>query len=255
MKKIIGIIPSRYNSSRFPGKPLIDLCGKSMIQRVYDQSKKSTYLSEVIVATDDERIYDHVLSFGGSACMTSSKHKTGTDRCMEVVSKYELEFFPDYVVNIQGDEPMIDPNQIDELCQILITDDVEIASQMRKITNITDLTSPNSAKIVVNLRQEAIYFSRSPIPFYKDIEMNEWLALTDYFKHIGIYAYRTDVLKAITKLNQSKLEKTESLEQLRWIENGYKIHMVITEYEPVSIDIPSDANHVRELLHNQKITG
>ncbi len=250
MKKIIGIIPSRYNSSRFPGKPLIDLCGKSMIQRVYEQSKKSKYLSDLIVATDNSRIFDHVLSFGGHACMTSSVHQTGTDRCMEVITSFNWDKTPDYIVNIQGDEPLIDPKQIDELCQIITEEDVEIASQMRKITNISDLTSTNSAKVIVNHLREAIYFSRSPIPFNKDFDINEWLIHLDYYKHIGIYAYRSDVLETITKLNQSILEIAEGLEQLRWLENGFKIKMVLTEYTPVSIDIPSDAAYVRTLLSN-----
>jgi 3-deoxy-manno-octulosonate cytidylyltransferase (CMP-KDO synthetase) len=253
MKKIIGIIPSRYNSSRFLGKPLIDLCGKSMIQRVYEQSSKSSFLSDLIVATDDERIFDHVLSFGGKVCLTSSEHPSGTDRCMEVMTNYQLGSEVDYIVNIQGDEPLIDPNQIDELCRAILLENIEIASQMRRITNLSNLISTNSAKVVVNHHQEAIYFSRSPIPFLKDFEVKDWLIHMDFFKHIGIYAYRKDVLEAITRIKQSTLEKAEGLEQLRWIENGYKIKMVLTEYEPVSIDIPSDADYVRELLVNTRL--
>jgi len=235
--KILGIIPARYASTRFPGKPLVDIAGKSMIQRVYEQTKKCAQLSEVIVATDDDRIFEHVLGFGRKAEMTSSNHQSGTDRCAEVAEKY-----PEYdvIINIQGDEPYIDPEQISKLISCFNYIDTQLATLVKKVSNEQELHNTNSPKVIVNKNSEAIYFSRSPLPHIRGQEPQNWLQHFTYFKHIGIYGYRADILKQITKLPVSPLEKAESLEQLRWIENGYKIKVAETEIETIAIDTPDD---------------
>jgi 3-deoxy-manno-octulosonate cytidylyltransferase (CMP-KDO synthetase) len=236
--KILGIIPARYASSRFPGKPLVDMLGQTMIQRVYAQVKKSKKLSLVVVATDDQRIYDHVLSFGGNAYMTSSNHPSGTDRCFEALTK-QKEIF-EFAINIQGDEPFIDPNQIDLLCSSL-NKKTELATLIQKIATLEQLHSPGEAKVVIDHNHDAIYFSRSPIPFVQKYEQKDWLDKTTFYRHVGLYAYRSDVLEKITRLSPSLLEKAESLEQLRWIENGFKIKTVETEMEEsICIDTPED---------------
>ena len=236
--KILGIIPARYASSRFPGKPLVDMLGQTMIQRVYHQVKKSARLSRVVIATDDERIFNHVISFGGEACMTAAHHPSGTDRCFEALQKQQDKF--DFAINIQGDEPFIDPHQIDLLCSS-ITVETELATLIQKISTLEQLHSPGEAKVVINHLCEAIYFSRSPIPFVQKAEAKDWLAKTTFYRHVGLYAYRADVLEKITKLEPSLLEKAESLEQLRWIENGFKIKTVETEMEEsICIDTPED---------------
>lgn len=236
--KILGIIPARFASSRFPGKPLVDMLGQTMIQRVYHQVKKSKQLSRVVVATDDDRIYNHVISFGGEACMTASHHPSGTDRCFEALQQQTEKF--DFAINIQGDEPFIDPNQIDLLCAS-ITKETELATLIQKIATLEQLYSPGEAKVVINHLQEAIYFSRSPIPFVQKADPKDWLSKTTFYRHVGLYVYRADVLEKITQLEPSLLEKAESLEQLRWIENGFKIKTVETEMEEsICIDTPED---------------
>jgi 3-deoxy-manno-octulosonate cytidylyltransferase (CMP-KDO synthetase) len=234
---ILGIIPARYASTRFPGKPLVNIAGKSMIQRVYEQAKKCTYLTEVIVATDDTRIYDHVLTFGGVAIMTSADHQSGTDRCAEVALQH-----PQYnvIINIQGDEPYIDPEQITKLAFCFNDAGTQIATLVKKVINEQELSNINSPKVVINKLSEAVYFSRSPLPHIRGQEQQNWLNHFTYFKHIGIYGYRADVLQEITKLPVSSLEKAESLEQLRWIENGYRIKVAETELETYAIDTPED---------------
>ncbi|HEY9001519.1 MAG TPA: 3-deoxy-manno-octulosonate cytidylyltransferase [Mucilaginibacter sp.] len=234
---ILGIIPARYASTRFPGKPLVDIAGKSMIQRVYEQAKKCSQLSEVIVATDDDRIFEHVNGFGGKAMMTSATHQSGTDRCAEVAEKH-----PEYdvIINIQGDEPYIDPEQISKLINCFNDADTQLATLVKKVSNEYELHNTSSPKVIINKNSEAIYFSRSPLPHIRGQEPQNWLLHFTYFKHIGIYGYRADVLKEITKLPVSPLEKAESLEQLRWIENGYKIKVAETEIETIAIDTPDD---------------
>jgi len=234
---ILGIIPARFASTRFPGKPLVDIAGKSMIQRVYEQAKKCTHLTEVVVATDDTRIYDHVLTFGGVAIMTSADHQSGTDRCAEVARQH-----PQYniIINIQGDEPYIDPEQISKLAFCFNDAGTQIATLVKKVANEQELFNVNSPKVVINKLSEAIYFSRSPLPHIRGQEQQNWLNHFTYFKHIGIYGYRADVLQEITKLPVSSLEKAESLEQLRWIENGYRIKVAETELETYAIDTPED---------------
>ncbi|MDF2433446.1 MAG: 3-deoxy-manno-octulosonate cytidylyltransferase synthetase [Mucilaginibacter sp.] len=234
---ILGIIPARYASTRFPGKPLVNIAGKSMIQRVYEQAKKCVHLSRVLVATDDTRIYDHVLNFGGEVIMTAPDHQSGTDRCAEVALQH-----PQYnvIINIQGDEPYIDPEQISKLAACFNNADTQIATLIKKVQNEQELFNVNSPKVVINKLSEAVYFSRSPLPHIRGQEQRHWLNYYTYFKHIGIYGYRADILQQITKLPVSSLEKAESLEQLRWIENGYHIKVAETELETYAIDRPED---------------
>lgn len=235
--KILGIIPARYASTRFPAKPLADIAGKTMIEWVYSQAKKSSKLDKVIVATDNKLIYDHVKEKGGEVCMTSENHVSGTDRCAEALSLSKGEF--DYVINIQGDEPFIDPRQIDLLASLL-DGKVELATLIKKISDPDALHNSNVVKVITNNHQEAIYFSRSPLPYLRNVEIKNWLSHYEYFKHIGMYGYRADILEAITQLKPSSLEKAESLEQLRWIENGYKIKVAETNIESMGIDTPED---------------
>jgi len=241
---ILGIIPARYASTRFPGKPLVDIAGKSMIQRVYEQAKKCVHLSEVIIATDDERIYKHVHDFGGVAIITSPDHQSGTDRCAEVALKHPQY---DVIINIQGDEPFIDPEQISKLAACFNDKDTQIATLIKKVQNSEELFNSNSPKVVVNKLSEAVYFSRSPLPHIRGQEPHNWLSRFTYFKHIGIYGYRADVLQEITKLPVSPLEKAESLEQLRWIENGYRIKVAETELETYAVDTPEDLEKLSKL--------
>jgi 3-deoxy-manno-octulosonate cytidylyltransferase (CMP-KDO synthetase) len=243
---IFGLVPARYASTRYPGKPLIDLGGKTMIERVYRQAEKCQALSGVIVATDDERIEKVVKSFGGNVCMTSPTHPSGTDRCAEVVEKLNLKCKA--VINIQGDEPFIEPEQIELVCACFNDQRTELATLIRKITSPQVLFNPNSPKVLVDSQQFAIYFSRHPVPYLRGAEESQWVNLHSYYQHIGIYGYRTDVLKQITSLSPSALEKAESLEQLRWIENGYKIKTAVTEFESNAIDTPEDLNRIRHLL-------
>src|SRR5882757_8056609 len=240
--QILGIIPARFESTRFPGKPLVDIAGKSMIQRVYEQAKKCIHLTEVIVATDDTRIYDHVLNFGGVAIMTSAEHQSGTDRCAEVALQH-LQY--NVIINIQGDEPYIDPEQISKLAACFNNADTQLATLVKKIKNEQELFNVNSPKVVINNLSEAVYFSRSPLPHIRSQEQQDWLSHFTYFKHIGIYGYRADILQEITKLPVSSLEKAESLEQLRWIENGYRIKVAETELETYAIDTPEDLEKLR----------
>lgn len=237
--RFIAIIPARYASTRFPGKPLVDMAGKPMIQRVYEQVKKA--LDEVWVATDDVRIFDTVESFGGKAVMTSNEHRSGTDRIQEAYSKIGGGF--NVVINVQGDEPFIQPEQIEALKNCFDSKDVELATLVKafkKEDGFDVLFNPNSPKVVINKRNEAIYFSRSIVPYIRDAHHTEWLDKHTFYKHIGMYAYRSDVLGEITKLPQSSLEKAESLEQLRWIENGYRIRVGYTAVETIGIDTPGD---------------
>jgi len=239
--KILGVIPARYESSRFPGKPLTDIKGKSMIQRVYEQCLKCQLLDKVIVATDDERILDDVKGFGGVAMMTQTSHQSGTERCGEVVDKLEQqadEF--DAIINIQGDEPFIDPQQINRVAIQLQKQNVDIATLIKKISSSEELFNPNVVKVVADNNGFALYFSRSTIPFLRGHDQNEWHKKHSFFKHIGIYGYKTGVLKKIISLPNGKLELAESLEQLRWLENGFSISTEKTDLESIAIDSPED---------------
>ncbi len=243
--RILGVIPARYQSSRFPGKPLIDIEGKSMIERVYNQCLKSSSLSKVIVATDDQRIVNHVNLFGGNIVMTSNKHQSGTDRCAEVANNYN-EF--DILINIQGDEPMIDPKQIDLLCNCFKDPETSIATLVKKINTNQELFNENTPKVILNKNKEALLFSRTAIPFIRGKARETWLEHYNFFKHIGIYGFRTEILKDLTKLPISGLETAEALEQLRWIENGYRIKAAITEIESQAIDTPEDLENLLKLI-------
>lgn len=242
---ILGIIPARYASTRFPGKPLVEIEGVSMIERVYREASKAKTLDYVVVATDDERIADHVRSFGGNVVMTASHHPSGTDRCYEAFTKVKGEF--NYIINIQGDEPFINPEQIDELGSAC-KGQTELATQMIKVDNHEFLFDMGEVKIVLNNENEALYFSRMVIPFIKGVDQKDWHLHHDYYRHVGMYAYRSDVLHAITSLKVSTLEKAESLEQLRWLEAGYKIKCVETKYDSHCIDTPEDIERVLKLM-------
>ena len=249
--RFIAIIPARYASTRFPGKPLAEMNGKSMIQRVYEQVKRS--IQDVYVATDDDRILEAVECFGGKDIMTSTSHRSGTDRCNEAYNKIGQTF--DVVLNIQGDEPFIFPEQIDLLKACFTDDTVEIATLVKPFDHKSELTAlenPSTPKVVLSQKSEAIYFSRSIIPFLRDVDRKDWCTKHVFYKHIGIYGYRTDILNEITQLSPSILEQAESLEQLRWIENGYKIKVGITNHETIGIDTPHDLeNAIKQLELNK----
>lgn len=245
--KFIGIIPARYASTRFPAKPLAMLGGKPVIQRVYEQVK--SVMDDVFVATDDERILSVVESFGGKAIMTREDHKSGTDRCYEAYRKCGIE--ADVVINIQGDEPFIQPSQIQTLQRCFDEVSTQIATLVKPFTpadGLEALQNPNSPKVVVSDDWRALYFSRSVIPYLRGIDQKEWLLRHTFYKHIGLYAYRTDTLGEITRLPQSTLEKAESLEQLRWLDNGYIIRVGTTDVETIGIDTPDDLKKAEEFL-------
>ncbi|MFZ4861522.1 3-deoxy-manno-octulosonate cytidylyltransferase [Sphingobacterium sp. Mn56C] len=239
--KIIGIIPARYDSSRFPGKPLVDIAGQTMIQRVYNQAKHAQSLAEVIIATDDDRIANHVRSFGGNVIMTRKDHQSGTDRCAEVLET--ISGF-DVAINIQGDEPFIDPLQIDLLVSCFDRQETEIATLVRKVESKEELLNPNKPKVVLNRNGQAIYFSRQAVPYLRGVAIEEWLNYRPFYNHIGIYGYRTSVLKALTALPVSDLEAMESLEQLRWIDNGFQIQTAISNHANDAIDTPEDLKYI-----------
>ena len=245
--KFIGIIPARYASTRFPGKPLAMLGGKTVIQRVYEQVDKTlnshsspltSHPSPVYVATDDERIFNAVESFGGKAVMTRSDHQSGTDRIQEAAEKIGTD--ADVIINVQGDEPFIQPSQIETLMHLFDDAETQIGTIGKPFDTIEAVQNPNSPKIVCDVRGYALYFSRSVIPFIRGKEPSEWLTHFPFLKHLGLYAYRREVLAQITKLPQSSLEKAESLEQLRWLQNGYRIKVGLTDVETVGIDTPED---------------
>jgi 3-deoxy-manno-octulosonate cytidylyltransferase (CMP-KDO synthetase) len=247
---IAGIIPARYASTRFPGKPLAKIEGKTMIHRVYEQAAKSRSLSRVVVATDDERIARHVKDFGGEAIITSDKHPSGTDRCAEVAQKLGPDYR--YVINIQGDEPFIDPEQIDTLAEVLRDGTTEIATLIIPVDNKDVLFDIGEVKVVLNPKMEAMYFSRSVIPYLKDVPEREWHLRRMYYRHVGMYAYRSDILAQLTKLPVSSLEKAESLEQLRWLEAGYKVKCAVTHHDSHCIDAPEDIDKVLTLMRGRK---
>ena len=239
--KTLGIIPARYASTRFPAKALVDIYGRSMVQRVYEQAKKCAALNEVVVATDDARIFNHVEAFGGKAMMTSETHQSGTDRCAEVAAALP-EF--DVVINIQGDEPFTNPEQIAKVAALFTDVKTVLATLVKKIETLEELQNTNTPKVVLNNFSEAVYFSRSVIPHIRGQEIENWLQHYTFYKHIGIYGYRSGVLQEITKLPVSNLEKAESLEQLRWIENGYQIKVAETNIETLAVDTPADLENI-----------
>lgn len=246
--EVLILIPARYASTRFPGKPLAMIGGKPMVQHVVE--KAAAVSENVYVATDDGRIYDCVIGFGGKAVMTSAEHRSGTDRCYEayrhVVEQTGKKY--DVVVNIQGDEPFIQPEQVKALVACFEDDKVEIATLAKRFEQNADIFDPNKVKVVCSAKGTALYFSRSAIPFCRGIEKECWLEMTPFYKHVGMYAYRPEVLKEITALPQGRLEKAESLEQLRWLENGYTIAVRETAHESIGIDTPEDLKRAEAVL-------
>ena len=240
--KVLGIIPARYGSSRFPGKPLIEIKGKSMIQRVYERSLKSDVLNDVVVATDDERIYKHVLKFGGKAVMTSMDHQSGTDRCLEALEKSEKDY--DVVINIQGDEPFIDPTQITDVANCFNDSETDIATLVKRVHHAEELFNPSMVKVVINNKDQAMYFSRSVIPYLHEVPEDQWTQQYEFLEHVGIYGYTAKALKEITNLPISSLEVHEKLEQLRWLENGYTIKVAYTNVESEPIDTYEDLERI-----------
>ena len=249
--KVLGIIPSRYASTRFPSKPLQIIKGKTMIQRVWEQACKSK-LDSVVVATDDMRIADEVLKFGGQYVLTKPNHHSGTDRCCEALQIVEEHY--DAVVNIQGDEPFIDPEQINQAIDLIGRDDTQIASLAKPISDADELFSPNVVKVVMDKQGNALYFSRNPIPFMRNLDQDKWLQQGEFHKHIGLYAYKTETLCQIAEMQPTKLETAESLEQLRWLENGLCIRMGITQLESISIDTQEDLEKALQFAQNQQIS-
>lgn len=249
--KVLGIIPARFGSSRLEGKPLKDIEGKTMIQRVYERCILT--LDNVIIATDDERIKDHVTSFGGNVVMTSVDHKTGTNRCLEALEilKLEKNFEPDVVINIQGDEPLLHPDQINKIVTCFEDDPkVELASLAMPAGKNADLQSHNGCFVVLDSNNDALYFSRSIIPYLRDIKKEDWAKNHDFLYHVGMYAYTPSALKKFAELSQSPLEAAESLEQLRWLQSGGKIRLAITEHETIAVDTKEDLDKVREIIRN-----
>lgn len=244
----LAIIPARYASTRFPGKPLVDINGKIMIQRVYE--RVSSYFEYCCVATDDDRIFSAVESFGGCAVMTSAEHQSGTDRCAEALAKMEQEYDMrfDVVVNIQGDEPFVSEEHLSKIESCFDSGETQIATLVKRFVNSEDIFNLNTPKVVISKNSTALYFSRSVIPHYRGLDPEKWQENHTYWKHIGMYAYRSDVLREITKLPQGELEAVESLEQLRWLEYGYQIKVAETVTETQAIDTPEDLLKVLELL-------
>ena len=245
--KFIALIPARYQSTRFPGKPLAGLGGKPVIQWVYENVAK--VLDNVWVATDDERIFRAVEEFSGKAIYTSPEHRSGTDRCAEAARLLQKNTEFDVVINVQGDEPFIRSEQIEQLMGCF-TEQVEIATLIKKIETAEELFNPNRPKVVLDSNQNALYFSRSPIPFIREEEKNNWLDAATFWAHIGMYAYKKDVLQQITKLNPGKLEKVEALEQLRWLENGLKIKTAVTRHQSIGIDTFEDLENALKFLNS-----
>lgn len=248
--KVLGIIPSRYASTRFPSKPLAIIKGKTMIQRVWEQAWKSK-LDAVVVATDDMRIADEVLKFGGQYVLTDPNHRSGTDRCREALYMVEGQY--DAVVNIQGDEPFIDPAQINQVIELIGRDDAQLASLAKRIEDEDELFSPNVVKVVMDKQGNALYFSRNPIPFMRNLDHDKWLQKGEFYKHIGLYAYKTEILCQIAEMQSTTLEQAESLEQLRWLENGLRIRMGITQLESLSIDTQEDYEKAMQFAQNQLV--
>lgn len=240
--KCIAIIPARYASTRFPGKPLVPINGKPMVQHVYERALSSGLFQKVIVATDDHRIQSAVTDFGGEVVMTDNTHQSGTDRCGEVIEGLKDSY--DVVINIQGDEPFIQHEQLEELVNLFQSTPAQIGTLKKAISNAEDVFDSNVVKVVSGLDKRALYFSRNPIPFVREVEKENWYDKQIFYKHLGIYGYRFEVLKELAQLNPSVLELSESLEQLRWLENGYQIFIAETQHESIGIDTPEDLSKI-----------
>jgi 3-deoxy-manno-octulosonate cytidylyltransferase (CMP-KDO synthetase) len=244
---IFGIIPARYDSSRFPGKPLVQIQGKPMIRRVYEQASKCTGLSGLVVATDDVRIRECVESFRGNVCMTSPKHRSGTERCNEAVNFFGNVSPDDIILNIQGDEPFIQPDQIGQLADLMTGKGVLIGTLVKKIRSGEELFDSNVVKVIPDRNFRALYFGRQAMPFVRGEEPSNWIGKVVFYKHVGLYGYRSAVLAELVKIPESPLEKAESLEQLRWMENGYAIYLAETEFESFAVDSPSDLSKITNI--------
>jgi len=242
---VLAVIPARWASTRFPGKALTNIAGKSMIQRVLEQVNQSTKVDRVVVATDDDRIFNHVRDIGGEVMMTSTEHPSGTDRCAEVARQFPEATF---ILNVQGDEPFIQPQQIDLLADTLIQNPhAAIATLAKKIDRADFLSNPNVVKLVFSEKVGAIYFSRHPIPFVRGVNQENWLEKQDFYKHIGLYGFRRDALLEIAELSPTPLEIAESLEQLRWLEHGFRIAVGLTEWETLGVDTPEDLEGLSDI--------
>lgn len=239
---ILAVIPARFASTRFPGKPLVEIGGKTMIQRTCEQVKKCRRVEKLVVATDDKRIFKHVQSLGYEVQMTDPQHPSGTDRCAEVVRKFPAAKF---VLNVQGDEPFIQPEQIDLLAETLILGKEKIATLAKRISDAEQIFNPNVVKVAFSEKKRALFFSRHPIPFHRGLPQEEWAAAGNFFKHIGLYGFQRATLLRISKLQPSPLELAESLEQLRWLENGFSIAVGLTDLETFGIDSPADLEKIR----------
>lgn len=246
MKKAVAIIPARYSSTRLPGKPLIAIGGVSMIERVYRKASQCPLVSEVLVATDHEAIFQTVTAFGGIAVMTSENCQSGTDRCAEVAEKHTIR--DEIVVNVQGDEPFIHPEQISELIRLMQREDVRIGTLARQITDTESIFNPNVVKLVKAITGKALYFSRNPIPFVRGEEAGQWLGKGKFLKHIGLYGYKTNILPFLSALPPGQLERSESLEQLRWLEAGYDVYASDTNFDSMGIDTPEDLEKAEHYL-------
>lgn len=242
--RILGIIPSRYASTRLPAKPLVDIGGKTMIRRVYEQASKASLLAHVVVATDHIEIEREITSIGGSALLTSPDHPSGTDRCAALVATMSESF--DYVINIQGDEPFIHPEEIDTLARLLMAEQPDIGTLIKKIEDPRVLWDPSKVKVVVSTQGQGLFFSRQAIPFLRDVPKEDWLKHHTFYRHLGMYGYRTDLLPKLAELPASSLEQAESLEQLRWLENGYQIKVAESPHDSFSIDTPEDLVRARQ---------
>jgi 3-deoxy-manno-octulosonate cytidylyltransferase (CMP-KDO synthetase) len=249
--KILGVIPARYASTRFPAKLLKKVEDKTIIQMVYEQCLMAKSLDRVVVATDNDLIFDHVTAFGGDVVMTSEKHNSGTERCAEVAKIFHASTEYEFIINIQGDEPLINPDIIDSLGASLDTN-TEVVSICKKIDELQDLLSSNIVKVVLGESNQALYFSRAPIPHMRSVEIDHWLNNAKYYKHLGIYGYRLDILEKIVKCEPSLLEEIEKLEQLRWLANGFKISMVETFEDSIGIDSPEDLERLRQFIKDKK---
>lgn len=255
--KTLAIIPARYASTRFPGKPLALLGGESIISRVYHRVRRTEGIDDVVIATDDERICDHAESFAdeGAVMMTSDGHHSGTDRCGEVARRLDRQGYRyDIIINVQGDEPFVESGQLQALVETFRNAEVQIATLATRITDTDELLSPNNVKVVCDRHGKALYFSRQAIPFCRGVDSAQWLERAAYLKHVGIYAFRAEVLEALCQLAPSSLEESERLEQLRWLEAGYPIHVALTDHANIGIDTPDDLAAAEAYLKQNKTT-
>ncbi|NVK26458.1 MAG: 3-deoxy-manno-octulosonate cytidylyltransferase [Flavobacteriia bacterium] len=248
--KTLAIIPARYASTRFPGKPLVDLVGKTMIRRVYERASMGA--DHVLVATDDQRIVDEVKRFNGNVIMTASHHTTGTNRCLEAYEKFSREsgITAEIVINVQGDEPMLNPSSLRTLIHPFNNPECEMSTLVRPVQSVDTLSNPNNVFVTLDQNGRALYFSRHPIPYVRGHEMKDWLSKADFYQHIGLYAFRPQALRSFASMAMGDLERAESLEQLRWLEGGRNIFCGIVNETSVSVDTPEDADVVRALLES-----